>query len=113
MCTHYLHLIVDNELRFNYLYNRTVLAGLHFNENAGRPAATTKRGGLQRYAVRFPKYKSGGHVVKKIIQAATYSKFTVTTTLYSWRSSTEQYLYMCTCTSFLSVEFLHGCCRLC
>ena len=74
MCTHYLHLIVDNELHFNYLYNRTFLAGLHYNENAARPAATTKEG-QQRYAVRFPKYKSGGHVVKKILQAATYSKF--------------------------------------
>ena len=93
VCTHYLHLIVDNELHFNYLCNRTLLADLHYNENAARPAATTKEG-QQRYAVLFPKSKSGGHLVKKIMQAATYSKFAATTTLYSWRSSTDLYLYM-------------------
>jgi len=57
------------------LHDRTFLAGLYYNENAAREVATTKEG-QQRYTVRFPKYKHGGHIVKKILQAATYSKFT-------------------------------------
>ena len=52
---------------------RTLLAGLHFNENANRSTAKTKEG-VERYKVRFPKYKRGGHVLKKIMTATTYSK---------------------------------------
>ncbi|KAK5876308.1 hypothetical protein CesoFtcFv8_025675 [Champsocephalus esox] len=36
---------------------RTLLAGLHYNENASRHTATTKAG-EQRFKIRYPKYKS-------------------------------------------------------
>ncbi|KAK5893742.1 hypothetical protein CgunFtcFv8_006584 [Champsocephalus gunnari] len=51
---------------------RTLLAGLHYNENASRHTATTKAG-EQRFKIRYPKYKAGGHVVKKILVEATFS----------------------------------------
>ncbi|XP_061879950.1 uncharacterized protein LOC133631796 isoform X2 [Entelurus aequoreus] len=50
---------------------RNLLAGLHWNENSSRPIATTQAG-AERYAVRYPKYKAGGHVVKKIATEPTY-----------------------------------------
>ncbi|KAF3833246.1 hypothetical protein F7725_026911 [Dissostichus mawsoni] len=50
---------------------RTLLAGLHYNENASRHTATTKAG-EQRFKIRYPKYKAG-HVVKKILVEATFS----------------------------------------
>ncbi|XP_014674792.1 PREDICTED: uncharacterized protein LOC106814924 [Priapulus caudatus] len=40
------------------MVSRITLAALHYNENAGRPTATTKEG-EHRYKVAFPKYKSG------------------------------------------------------
>ncbi|XP_061891520.1 uncharacterized protein LOC133641655 isoform X2 [Entelurus aequoreus] len=49
---------------------RNLLAGLHWNENSSRPIATTQAG-AERYAVRYPKYKAGGHVVKKIATEPT------------------------------------------
>ena len=55
-------------------FNRTLLPGLHFNENSSRSTATTQDG-MKRFAVRFPKYKRGGHVVKQIMTDPTYSKF--------------------------------------
>ncbi|KAK5908297.1 hypothetical protein CgunFtcFv8_016369 [Champsocephalus gunnari] len=51
---------------------RTLLARLHYNENASRHTATTKAG-EQRFKIRYPKYKAGGHVVKKILVEATFS----------------------------------------
>ncbi|XP_061891027.1 uncharacterized protein LOC133641150 [Entelurus aequoreus] len=50
---------------------KNLLAGLHWNENSSRPIATTQAG-AERYAVRYPKYKAGGHVVKKIATEPTY-----------------------------------------
>ena len=54
----YVHII---ELLF-----RLQLAALHFNENTKRNRAIRKQG-TKRCDVVFPKYKKGGHVVKKIL----------------------------------------------
>ena len=52
---------------------RIQLAALHFNENAHRKQAVTKTG-EPRYNIVFPKYKKGGHVVKKVAKDPTYGK---------------------------------------
>lgn len=44
---------------------------LHYNENSGRQQAETKRG-EKRYAVLYPKYKKGGHIVRKLMEHCTY-----------------------------------------
>ena len=43
---------------------RVHLAALHFNENSGKPQATTKTGSL-RYTVAYPKAKKGDEAVVK------------------------------------------------
>lgn len=53
--------------------HRIQLAALHFNENSSRDQAVTK-GGDRRFDIVFPKYKKGGHVVKKVTKDPTYSK---------------------------------------
>lgn len=55
------------------LFCRGLLAALHYNENAGRMQAT-KTTGESRYDIRFPKYKQGGFVVRKILTEATFGK---------------------------------------
>ncbi len=57
------------------LHFRTILAAMHYNENADRAQATTKAG-KRRHSLHYPKYKRGGHVVKKILSSATYGKDT-------------------------------------
>ena len=52
---------------------RIQLVALHFNENAHHEQAVTKAG-EPRYDVVFPKYKKGGHIVKKVAKEPTYSK---------------------------------------
>ena len=42
------------------------LAALHFNENANRQLAVTKKG-EERYDIVFPKYKKGGYIVWKVV----------------------------------------------
>ncbi|XP_064641987.1 uncharacterized protein LOC135496551 [Lineus longissimus] len=62
-------------IKFSYsgMNSRICLAALHYNENAGRPQAATMAG-EGRYRIDFPKYKTGGYVVKKILVGATYGK---------------------------------------
>ena len=55
---------------------RTLLAVLHFNENANRKKAITKDG-QDRFEIVFPKFKKGGYVVKCIIEKPTYGKMSV------------------------------------
>ena len=50
---------------------RLKLAALHFNENCNRPQAVTKQG-VAQYDIVQPKYKKGGHLVRKIHVKATY-----------------------------------------
>ncbi len=47
------------------LFLRLFLAGLHYNENSDRVQASTVDGPLQ-YGIRHPKYKKGGHTVRKV-----------------------------------------------
>ena len=46
---------------------------LHYNENNGRPHAETKTG-EKKYSISYPKYKSGGYVVRKITEECTYGQ---------------------------------------
>ena len=50
---------------------RLYLAMLHYNENCGRQQAQTRKG-EKRYTVLYPKYKKGGHVVRKLVEHCTY-----------------------------------------
>ena len=50
---------------------RLYLACLHYNENCKKKQAETKAG-EKRYAVMFPKYKGGGHIVRKVFENSTY-----------------------------------------
>ena len=45
---------------------------MHYNENARRKQAVTKRGEKQ-YSVLFPKYKKGGHTVRKVLEDCSYN----------------------------------------
>lgn len=47
---------------------------MHFNENSDRSIATTQEG-VERHCVKYPKYKKGGHVVKRIMEDPTHSEF--------------------------------------
>ncbi len=49
------------------------MAALHFNENSNREQAKTKEGN-ECYDVVYPKYKKGGHTVKKVTVKQTYGK---------------------------------------
>ena len=55
-----------------YVY-RTLIAAMHFNENSNRKQAVTRKG-EHRFSIVFPKYKKGGYVVKRVVQAPTYGK---------------------------------------
>ena len=45
-----------------------MLSALHFNENSSRDQATTvTASGEERFEVLYPKYKKGGHIVRKIL----------------------------------------------
>jgi len=52
---------------------RLQLSALHFNENANRKQAVTKKG-EERYDIVFPKYKKGGYIVRKIVQDPSYGR---------------------------------------
>ncbi len=60
------------DLRILYDY-RTLIAAMHFNENSNRKQAITKKGDY-RFSIVFPKFKKGGYVVKRVVQAPTYRK---------------------------------------
>ncbi|XP_078793294.1 uncharacterized protein LOC111948705 isoform X1 [Oryzias latipes] len=50
---------------------RGLLAAMHFNENSGRTQQSTRSGELQ-YAVSLPKWKKGGHTVRKVLEEPTF-----------------------------------------
>ena len=52
------------------------IAAMHYNENAQRKQAVTKRGEKQ-YSVLFPKYKKGGHTVRKVLKDCLYGVCTI------------------------------------
>ena len=54
---------------------RLYLAALyiHYNENGGRKQAETKKG-EKRYAILYPKFKKGGHIVRKLKEDCSYGK---------------------------------------
>ncbi|XP_077374118.1 uncharacterized protein LOC144016658 [Festucalex cinctus] len=60
---------------YNFSYkgmkSRIILAAMHYNENAGRPQKVTKEG-IHSYCIVYPKYKSGGYSLRKILVDATY-----------------------------------------
>ncbi|XP_019716472.1 uncharacterized protein LOC109510542 isoform X4 [Hippocampus comes] len=58
---------------FSYkgMKSRIILAAMHYNENAGRPQNVTKEG-IHSYCIVYPKYKSGGYSLRKILLDATY-----------------------------------------
>ena len=43
---------------------RTIIAAMHFNENAGRKQALNKEG-EEEYYIQYPKAKSGGWVEER------------------------------------------------
>ena len=55
---------------------RLYLAAIHYNENARREQAVTKQGEKQ-YSVLFPKYKKGGHTVRKVLEDCSYGMCTI------------------------------------
>ena len=56
-----------------------MLAAMPYNENAGRPQATTKDGSL-RHSIFYPKFKNGQHVVKTISIPMIFGKWSKTMT---------------------------------
>lgn len=44
---------------------------MHYNENSSRLQAVTVDG-RPRFAIRYPKYKKGGHSVSKVMTNPTY-----------------------------------------
>ena len=55
-------------LKIVAIQHRLQLAALHFNENASREQAVTKKGD-ERYDITF---KKGGYIVKKVLAYPTY-----------------------------------------
>ena len=49
---------------------------MHYNENSEREQVTTVDG-VQRFSVLFPKYKRGGHIVRRLMTDPTFSKLTL------------------------------------
>ena len=60
--------------------DRLALAALHFNENSLSEQAVTSVG-EECYDILFPKYKKGGHIVRKVTVNPTYSKWLLITNL--------------------------------
>uniref|UniRef100_A0A8C5BTL6 Uncharacterized protein n=1 Tax=Gadus morhua TaxID=8049 RepID=A0A8C5BTL6_GADMO len=58
---------------FSYhgMYSRLLLAALHYNYNANRETAR-RSDGLERYSVRYPRFRKGAWVVVPIKEKASY-----------------------------------------
>lgn len=50
---------------------RVKLAALHYNENGWRKQQC-KADGEQCFVIKYPKYKKGGYIVKKVLKEGTY-----------------------------------------
>ena len=68
MCSHLLHSFHLN--LHDFLDYRLHLAALHYNESSGRNQAETKQW-EKRYALLYPKYKGGGHIIPKLMEDCT------------------------------------------
>ena len=55
---------------------RLYLAAMHYNETAQRKQAVTNQG-EEQYSVLFPKYKKGGHTVRKVLEDCSYGMCTI------------------------------------
>ena len=55
---------------------RLALAALHFNESASRKQAVTAKG-QEHYDILYPKYKKGGHIVRKVTVNPTFREYIV------------------------------------
>ena len=58
---------------YTLIHIRLQISALHFNENSNKQHAKTKEG-QKKYSISFPKYKKGGHIVRRIKENSTYSK---------------------------------------
>ncbi|XP_063052185.1 uncharacterized protein LOC134446823 [Engraulis encrasicolus] len=58
---------------FSYkgMESRVILAALHFNENANREQRSRKDG-EKMFSLRFPKYKKGGYIVRKVLTEPSF-----------------------------------------
>ncbi|MED6240178.1 hypothetical protein ATANTOWER_017123 [Ataeniobius toweri] len=54
----------------------TALAALYFNENAHQAQSITQDG-ESVYGIHYPKYKKGGHIVRKVLEETTYGHCSV------------------------------------
>ena len=65
------HSLVNNfapkmfHFSFNSMKSRLLLATMHYSRNAGRDQQQHKQDDME-YTTAFPKYKIGGHIVRKI-----------------------------------------------
>ena len=57
----------------NVLFCRLLLAALHYNHNANRETAR-RSDGLERYSVRYPRFRKGAWVVVPIKEKASYGR---------------------------------------
>jgi len=57
-----------------YCNFRTLLAAMHFNENAHRAQVTT-RTGEEQYRLHFPKHKKGDYIVRKVLEKSTFREY--------------------------------------
>lgn len=71
-CCISLHWVSFGDLMFYLLISyRLLLAALHFNNNGNRDVARTSEGEA-RYAVRYPRFRKGGWVVRPIKEKPSY-----------------------------------------
>jgi len=58
---------------FSYdgMRSRLYLAALHYNENSSRPQKKNLQN-EEQYNIIYPKYKKGGHIVRKILEDCSY-----------------------------------------
>ncbi|XP_063730598.1 uncharacterized protein LOC134858557 [Eleginops maclovinus] len=58
---------------FSYkgMESRGILAALHFNENANREQRS-RHDGEMMFNLRYPKYKKGGYIVRKVLQEPSF-----------------------------------------
>lgn len=54
------------------MYSRLLLAAMHFNHNGSREVARTSDGELC-YAVRYPRFRKGGWVVRPVKEKPSYA----------------------------------------
>ncbi|XP_078690674.1 uncharacterized protein LOC144921496 [Branchiostoma floridae x Branchiostoma belcheri] len=70
--------------------SRVALAALHFNENAHRSQAHTKDG-RSRFSIHYPKYKKGGHIVRKVLEKPSFGYVTELMSIVEGMCSTNNF----------------------